>query len=246
MGEYFAVQIKQGLMSNLTCPTDGCSSQALPIQVKKLVSEDLYELYDRQMLATTLEAMADVKLCPKLDCQCPTIIDKERNMGQCPKCEFAFCIFCRMAFHGLAGCKVNSKEKLALIKEYINGSKKEQELLEKRYGKKTLVNFRDKYLSDVYVEENAQKCPNCNTAIEKSEGCNKMTCYKCGTFFCYLCGARLPRANPYSHYNSLQSDCNGLLFEETEDDYDDFEYLADFAVEGEEQLLEDWLIGFQD
>ena len=37
----------------------------------------------------------DVVLCPRLACQCPTMIDREQNMGQCPACQFAFCIYCR-------------------------------------------------------------------------------------------------------------------------------------------------------
>ena len=37
----------------------------------------------------------DVVLCPHLACQCPTMMDREQNMGQCPACHFAFCIYCR-------------------------------------------------------------------------------------------------------------------------------------------------------
>lgn len=31
-------------------------------------------------------------------------------------------------------------------------------------------------------------CPNCNAHIEKSEGCNHMTCYYCEFQFCWICG----------------------------------------------------------
>ena len=37
----------------------------------------------------------DVVICPRLACQCPTVIDRDTNMGQCPACHLAFCIYCR-------------------------------------------------------------------------------------------------------------------------------------------------------
>jgi hypothetical protein len=36
-----------------------------------------------------------------------------------------------------------------------------------------------------YVEREAKKCPKCGMAIQKDEGCNKMTCWNCSAYFCY-------------------------------------------------------------
>ena len=63
--------------------------------MSELVSPELYERYERILLETQLETMVDVVLCPRLACQCPTMMDREQNMGQCPACHFAFCIYCR-------------------------------------------------------------------------------------------------------------------------------------------------------
>ena len=63
-------------MTSLTCPEQKCTSQALPTQVKALVSEKDFLLYEKVLLSTTLESMADVVLCPRKQCQCPTIIGK--------------------------------------------------------------------------------------------------------------------------------------------------------------------------
>ncbi|XP_076466640.1 E3 ubiquitin-protein ligase RNF217-like isoform X2 [Babylonia areolata] len=35
---------------------------------------------------------------------------------------------------------------------------------------------------------NAQRCPGCQTYIQRSEGCNSMVCARCGVNFCYQCG----------------------------------------------------------
>ena len=87
-----------------------------------------------------------------------------------------------------------------------------------RYGKKQLETMAVNLASEEYLKDNARHCPHCNAPIEKNEGCNKVsegehhhsvgnqtitqiTCWRCGTNFCWLCGAQLPRQNPYSHFN---------------------------------------------
>ena len=99
-------------------------------------------------------------------------------------------------------------------------------MMEKRYGKKQLQTMEDMFKSETYLTENTKPCPKCNAPIQKSEGCNKMTCNKCNTFFCYICGAKLPAQNPYSHFSVRGGDCYQLLFEGADDDeFDEFELL---------------------
>ena len=78
-----------------------------------------------------------------------------------------------------------------------------------------------------FIRENSVSCPKCNQAIIKSDGCNKMVCGTCAvrfltriykltvfqTYFCYLCGRIVDKANPYSHFNANKSQCFGRLFE---------------------------------
>ena len=37
-----------------------------------------------------------------------------------------------------------------------------------------------------------RQCPQCRTMISRSEGCDHMECYGCGTEFCYNCGKHDP------------------------------------------------------
>ena len=105
MKSHFEVRISQGEMTSLTCPEQKCDSQALPNQVKSLVSDKNFQLYEQVLLSTTLDSMADIVLCPRKVCQTPTIIDREANMGQCANCTFVFCIYCKASFHGVAPCR---------------------------------------------------------------------------------------------------------------------------------------------
>ena len=117
MKSHFEVKIKDGEMSSLTCPMPKCQSQALPTQVKALVSDQNFQRYEQVLLNTTLQSMTDIVLCPRRHCQYPTIIDREANMGQCANCSLVFCIYCKASFHGIAPCRIKSKVKKELITE---------------------------------------------------------------------------------------------------------------------------------
>lgn len=62
------------------------------------------------------------------------------------------------------------------------------------------------------VADTSKACPSCGMAIDKSEGCNKMTCAYCGTFFCWKCGQTV---RDYSHFKE-GSACN--LFDQDQID----------------------------
>ena len=61
-----------------------------------------------------------------------------------------------------------------------------------------------------------RRCPNrtCRQPIEKSGGCNHMTCFHCRTDFCWLCGERIAPGMVGWHYSrSNLFGCSGLQME---------------------------------
>ncbi|XP_067125191.1 E3 ubiquitin-protein ligase RNF14-like isoform X2 [Centruroides vittatus] len=229
MKSYFEIQIQDGNVKSLSCPKEKCISQATQHQIRELVSPDTFARYDRLLLNSILECMTDIVYCPRIFCQTPVILEPDCSMGICPSCEFVFCTYCRMVYHGIASCRFKSEEIKKIREEYLQGDKEIKSQMECRFGKRTLQVLVEEGLSEEWVENNSKKCPNCNASIEKIDGCNKMACWKCKTFFCWICMQILKQVNPYEHFNRPNTPCFNQLFQGAE--------------EFEDSDDEDWAIG---
>ena len=78
------------------------------LQVKKLVSEEMFVKYDKLLLQTSLDMMLDVTYCPRPACRAPVLMEKDSTMACCPVCSFAFCTLCKLVYHGLSPCKLKA------------------------------------------------------------------------------------------------------------------------------------------
>ncbi|KAF8784460.1 E3 ubiquitin-protein ligase RNF14-like [Argiope bruennichi] len=225
--QYFEGQITEGNVNSLHCPDGECDYQADGTVVQQVVSKELYERYDRLLLSRTLEDMSDITFCPRQTCQCPVLLDSCGRMGTCPSCNFVFCSLCNMAYHGVAPCVFKEKEKLSVYKEYTSGNSAVKEEIERRYGKRFIKAMVEDTLSENWKSSNSKTCPHCKASIEKIDGCNKMTCFKCGTYFCYQCEAKLKPSDPYEHFRD-SFECTLFNMDQINDD---FNFVYDFGLD---------------
>jgi E3 ubiquitin-protein ligase RNF14 len=65
----------------------------------------------------------------------------------------------------------------------------------------------------VYLYRYTSPCPSCDFAIQKSMGCNHITCFNCRNHFCYLCSAWLDPSDPYQHFNKKGTPCYQRLWD---------------------------------
>ncbi|XP_063784220.1 E3 ubiquitin-protein ligase RNF14 isoform X2 [Pseudophryne corroboree] len=210
--DYFEIQIRDGQVHALNCPEPKCTSVATPAQVKDLVGEELFSRYDRLLLQSSLDLMADVVYCPRPSCQTPVMQEPGGTMGICSSCHYAFCTLCKMTYHGVSPCKVTAEKLILLRTEYLDADDDGKKFLEKRYGKRVIQKAVEEMESREWLDQNSKCCPRCGTHIQKVEGCNKMTCTGCHQYFCWLCMNSLSRGNPYSHFNDPSSECFNQLF----------------------------------
>ncbi|EJS42519.1 itt1p [Saccharomyces arboricola H-6] len=196
--------------------------------LRELVDTKLCERYEKLFYSQAATKLS--KYCPYACVTCRrcdqwcTKEDLDDTMIQCQKCHFVFCFDCLHAWHGYnnkCGKKVTIPKDI--IEEYMDdnstsGERKQE--LKVKYGKRTLELEVNDYLAEAMLNlaiqeegSNLQRCPRCKVVVERSEGCNKMTCGMCGTLFCFICGSLLHHEDPYEHFRELSSGCYGRLFE---------------------------------
>ncbi|KAG7508770.1 hypothetical protein JOB18_023627 [Solea senegalensis] len=151
---------------HISCPIPECSGYLEEgLVISHLANEDVakyrYFLELNQLDSST-------KPCPQ--CRQFTSLKKHNSNHseqkykiQCGNCQFVWCFKCHAPWHNGIKCR-----------EYRKGDK----LL------RTWANVI------VHGQRNAQKCPQCKIHIQRTEGCDHMSCTQCNTNFCYRCGER--------------------------------------------------------
>lgn len=215
------VKINGGSKS-IECSEIGCEAE-LPVSlIQDLVTKELYDKFDKIMLVKALEEISKSTYCPRLMCQYPITHPPDDNgLAVCPKCMYAFCVFCKKGYHGIENCDLTIDKKKKLAETYKNATRKERLELEKRYGKIKLKELVATAETEKWIKRNSQKCPACRVNIEKNDGCNKMQCSNCDAYFCWLCLTILSKETPYDHYQQETSECFNLLIDGMFDPEDD-------------------------
>ncbi|XP_037480719.1 E3 ubiquitin-protein ligase RNF14-like [Triticum dicoccoides] len=176
------MHVKEGTLFQLVCPDTKCNTSSPHHLLKRLLSKEEFERWDRLALEKALDSMADVVYCQKCVVGC---VEDEDNNAECPKCSFTFCGFRKELWHPGKQCLTPEQK---LQRRRGSGRMTEREVAQE------LSNIRELY-KDVRV------CPKCRIAIAKSEGCNKMVCGNCGQFFCFRCGKAI---RGYSHFTNCR------------------------------------------
>lgn len=179
---------------------------------------------DELTVKAKIEADPSVSYCPRSGCQASVVrLSSDENSGhwerfrECLSCGFAFCAWCSRSWHGPTSCPVSFQSEL--IRSYLSlpPSSLDRALMEQKFGRKTLETLVRKYEEEQqtqqWLSDYTTPCPTCGIAIEKSYGCNHMTCKSCQTHYCYLCGKPISSQNPYQHFNVPGYECYHRLFD---------------------------------
>jgi len=194
--------VAEAELAALRCPSTDCRSQFGDDVMRTLLgaSSPEFARWSELSLQLCLDKMQDVAFCPRCDADAdekrvPCIIGED-NLAQCTFCFYAFCGRCKAAYHPGVDCdsmdtRMQSLEAAAAGR----GAAAEAARME-------LQTLR-------HLAQTTKRCPRCETAIEKSEGCSKMTCRNCHIYFCWRCGKEI---TGYEHF--VNSECK--LFDNEE------------------------------
>eukprot|EP00117_Sycon_ciliatum_P019478 scpid62298/ scgid17648/ Probable E3 ubiquitin-protein ligase RNF217; IBR domain-containing protein 1; RING finger protein 217 len=182
MRGYVRGKVADGIVK-AECPAEGCTDILPADTVRAYIDPNGIDRFER--LLTIKDTSGTVHLCPN----CSTITHapekRHRRKGShvtCTDCSFDWCFECEAPWHPKSTCKEARK----------SGSKDFRGWLKTRVSRDT---------------PNAQRCPKCKIPIQRSSGCNNMTCSKCHTSFCYRCGSQqrdvVFLGSHYSRYSVL-------------------------------------------
>eukprot|EP00741_Cyanophora_paradoxa_P021933 tig00021428_g21171.t1 len=207
--------IGESAVFKLRCPDpEGkCREPLPPWMVKALVDGATFAKYEEVMLEKTIDALGDMVYCPRCEEQGTRtpVIEETGNSGRCTRCFFAFCTLCHDAWH--AGACMSTEQRLAAVERRRKeaGARRAsavgKDAAEQRRRELALYQelLTRKYMAQIGVRQ----CPNCQFPIEKTEGCNKMTCFNCNKFFCWKCNQII---DGYDHFG----DGSCVMFDQEE------------------------------
>ncbi|KAL4251054.1 hypothetical protein ABKN59_006187 [Abortiporus biennis] len=227
--DFWKLCIAEGDITRVGCPDPGCVKEAREAkedEVRRVVTEEEVKRWKWLREKRILEKDPTMVHCPVPFCQTPVAMTGEYEEGSgwerlrtCPQCDYSFCAYCKHGWHGpISPCPIYVTD--TFVTEYIkleNGTR-EKEMMERRYGKsrlqKLVKQYEEEQATKDWLSESTTSCPNCRVSVEKSMGCNHMTCSKCGQHFCYRCGDRLNAASPYKHFSTPGRSCFNKLFDQ--------------------------------
>jgi E3 ubiquitin-protein ligase RNF14 len=137
--------------------------------------------------------MRELSIAPPRPGETGNAKKKEERLAVCEKCDYAFCRVCQKGWHGdFKYCRTEAPTNALLAKE-------------------------EKATMD-YLRKFAAECPGCRMAIQKTHGCNHISCSQCYTHFCYVCGMWIDPRNPYRHFSEKGTECYQRLWDEDNED----------------------------
>lgn len=166
MARYISEEVTgKGNVADMECLEDGCKAKLDFNDVKRFATKDVFERFDTITTRRCLESMDGFAWCAH-GCGCGQIHSNPTyNIMRCHGCKKKTCFKHKCVWHEGRTCG-----------QYDEDAKASDEV--------ALLQ---------YLESNGVRCPKCKHGIEKSSGCDHMTCKKnvggCGAEFCYRCGA---------------------------------------------------------
>ncbi|KAL0488861.1 hypothetical protein AKO1_013547 [Acrasis kona] len=167
MTDYLMDQIKS--RNPCKCPIPDCRSEVTKDDLEVLLQKETIDLYDQHSLERVISTNPHQFLnCYTPGCEYVFFHDggQDEHDFLCPKCNKRYCLKCKVEYHNQITCE--QYQKWAQENETSDMAFEE-------YKKKS----------------NGKPCPTCRHFVEKTMGCDHMSC-RCGAKFCYKCGHSRP------------------------------------------------------
>jgi hypothetical protein len=159
--------IKEQTTNALRCPNQGCAQGMPQEQVHIIVrnNTDKFDAYCQVCTNEWVNRQRNSRHCPGIDCTFSYLFEGNAQIITCQQCNITYC----------SDCRINHSRNMSCAEAREN-----QEL-----GKDATKAERD---TAAMLGSIAKPCPQCNLYIERTVGCDHMTCRGCQHEFCWVCG----------------------------------------------------------
>merc|ERR1712217_405097 len=177
--------------NELVCPMPGCGAEITVMQVEgAMTGTALWEKFLQFRMNLWVPSSTDGAIveCPTPGCG-KFVVPRGMEFAACPVCKREFCPKCGLDKHEGSTCEAYR----AWLNENSNAERHFEELM---------------------AQEQWKRCPVCSAPSERESGCNFMQCRSATcrkkTYWCYVCGKNLPKAEHYAHYprGPYEDECN--------------------------------------
>ncbi|KXZ48731.1 hypothetical protein GPECTOR_25g315 [Gonium pectorale] len=212
LATHLRTQLRDGAVDRLACPEPGCRRQLAPYVLQQMLGQEEYARWEQLTLQRTLDKMEDLVYCPR--CREPCLEDPDHSV-LCPSCFYSFCALCEDSWHPGSSC-LNAADRLALLEARRQRAGDAGDGRSATERARQQVNRMNELKSLALLSATTKQCPVCSMGVEKTEGCNKMTCGYCGSFFCWKCSRVI---SGYDHFQQPAGQPGGcVLFDQEEID----------------------------
>ena len=168
LDQYIGQQINvMGHIQEIRCPITTCNHIYSHGEIRKVAQEKTFQRYDHLLTMKILASMKEFRWCKAEGCGYGQVHDagEAYPIVKCHKCKAKSCYVHEVPWHDNTTCK--------------------------DFDKQQALRKKSEVATATYKKRHTKSCPNCNAAIEKTGGCDHMTCYKpaggCGYQFCWRC-----------------------------------------------------------
>ncbi|KAG8757037.1 hypothetical protein FRC14_002425 [Serendipita sp. 396] len=156
----------KGAIRKIICPAPDCPQVLEYNEIQYWAEDGTFKRYDRMLARAALGGEENFILCTNPTCDAGQIHTEGVNapIVTCYVCHHKTCFLHQIAWHDGMSCEEWDERQRA----------------------------RNGTTNDDYIKKYTKPCPHCSRPIEKSEGCDAMTCKLpagCGHAFCWLCFA---------------------------------------------------------
>ncbi|KAF2031325.1 hypothetical protein EK21DRAFT_63624, partial [Setomelanomma holmii] len=159
------------IWNEINCPV--CAARFRYDDMHEFAPRDVFRSFDELTTRVVYESIPNYRWCISKGCKSGQVHPPSTNRFRCRSCRKSHCIVHLRPEHKGETCG-----------EY-DYSVCDKQLIPCRTNKD--IKKQEEAASKKIIEQTTKRCPGCKRSIEKSFGCDHMTCSKCKHEFCWQC-----------------------------------------------------------